>query len=62
MAYLRQIVRQCSRCEKEAAVRLYSARNSHLGDYCRRHGRTALKEQNELEQHGARREDTPNPA
>ncbi len=45
MAYLKDYERKCENgyCRKRAMVSLYTHRNEHWGDYCRRHGNEKLK-------------------
>lgn len=36
--------RTCRQCGARASVELFNDRNSSLGDYCARHGKTAVAE------------------
>ncbi len=45
MAYLKELREECANpyCLKQAQVALYTHRNEHWLDYCRRHGAEELR-------------------
>lgn len=55
MAHLRDCTRECIRsgCPKTATVTLYTNYNAEMGSYCAKHGKEALKRQEEYESHVA---------
>lgn len=49
MAHLRNIEKKCSQCPSRATVALFSDRNDHINDYCKRCGAQALRERKQDE-------------
>ena len=51
MAYLKEIWTKCSAtsCASRAVVELFNLRNAKQGQFCRKHGNTALRVQKDLE-------------
>lgn len=45
MAYAREIVKACAdgSCGKTATHAVFNARNSHMGDYCKRHAEARVR-------------------